>query len=53
MIEGNDQQPEGVCGDHNQMNNVESSPSGLEFFYASGGSVWGVCPQIKLALRNF
>ena len=36
MIEGNDQQPEGVCGDHNQVNNIESSPSGLDFFYASG-----------------
>nr|DAP37429.1 MAG TPA: hypothetical protein [Caudoviricetes sp.] len=35
MIEGNDQQPEGVCSDHNQVN---KNPvlRGWIFFYASG-----------------
>jgi hypothetical protein len=52
MIEGNDQQPEGVYGDHNQVN---KNPvlRGWIFFYASGWVGLGVCPQIKLALRNF
>ena len=53
MIEGNDQQPEGVYGDHNQVNNVKSSPLGLDFFYASGWVGLGVCPQIKTAFQKF
>ena len=48
MIEGNDQQPEGVCGDHNQVNNVESSPSGLDFFYVSGWVDLGRLPANQI-----
>lgn len=48
MIEGNDQQPEGVCGDHNQVNNVESSPLGLDFFYAFGWIGLGRLPANQI-----
>jgi hypothetical protein len=53
MIEGNDQQPEGVYGDHNQVNKIIQSFGAGFFFMLLAGSVWGVCPQIKMALRNF
>lgn len=48
MIEGNNQQPEGVCGDHNQVNNVESSPSGLDFFYTFGWVGLGRLPANQI-----
>ena len=48
MIEGNDQQPEGVCGDHNQVNNVKSSPLGLDFFMLLAGVGLGRLPTNKI-----
>lgn len=42
MIEGNDQQPEGVCGDHNQVNKVGGKISPLLFYIKEGVKYNGI-----------
>lgn len=57
MVEGNNQQPEGVCGDHNQVNNVEGKISPLLFYIKEGVKYNGINAEredcIKLYSRIF
>ena len=42
MIEGNAQQPEGVCGDHNQVNKLGGKSPPLLFYIKEGAKYNGI-----------